>query len=172
MLVLERAADARARGARIRAHVSGYGASADAHHPSAPDPGGAGAERAIRAALADALIDPDEVAHVNAHGTSTPLNDVTEARVIRRVFGERPAVTSTKGAIGHLIGAAGAVEAAYTVLAVQHGTVPPTANLDSQDPEIAVDVVAKDARALAIGAAVSNSFGFGGHNAVLVVTGA
>ncbi|WP_405088623.1 beta-ketoacyl-[acyl-carrier-protein] synthase family protein [Microbispora sp. NBC_01389] len=172
VLVLERAADARARGARVRAHVSGFGASADGHHPSAPHPDGAGAERAIRAALADALLEPRDVSHVNAHGTSTPMNDVTESRVISRVFGEHPVVTSTKGVIGHLIGAAGAVEAAYTVLAVQNGSVPPTANLVSLDDDVEVDVVAKEPRRLRIGAAVSNSFGFGGQNAVLVVTSA
>lgn len=172
MFVLERMADAAARGAVVRARISGFGASADGHHASSPDPTGGGAERAIRAALADAGLDPRDVAHINAHGTSTPLNDVTESRVIRRVFGEGPAVTSTKGVIGHLIGAAGAVEAAYTVLAVQRGSVPPTANLQSLDPEIEVDVVAKEARPLRIEAAVSNSFGFGGQNASLVVTSA
>ena len=108
--------------------------------------------------------------HVNAHGTSTPLNDITEAGVIRRVFGEKPAVTSTKGVVGHLLGAAGAAEAVYTVLAVERRLVPPTANLTSLDPGIGVDVVAKEARPLEIGAAVNDSFGFGGQNAVIVVT--
>ena len=122
VLVLERVADAHARGARVRARISGFGASADGFHASAPHPTGDGAERAMRAALADACLDPAEVAHVNAHGTSTPKNDVTEAAVIRRVIGDHPLVTSTKGAIGHLIGAAGAVEAAYTVLAVEQGS--------------------------------------------------
>ncbi|GGZ31579.1 3-oxoacyl-[acyl-carrier-protein] synthase 2 [Streptomyces inusitatus] len=173
VLVLERLADARARRARVHARISGFGASADGHHPSAPHPGGEGAERAVRAALADACLPAREVAHINAHGTSTPLNDVTESRMIGRVFGERPpAVTSAKGVIGHLIGAAGAVEAAYTVLAVARGSVPPTANLGGVDPEIEADVVAKEARPMAIGAAVSNSFGFGGQNAVVVVTAA
>ncbi|MEU9228437.1 beta-ketoacyl-[acyl-carrier-protein] synthase family protein [Streptomyces massasporeus] len=170
MLVLERVEDARARGARVRARVSGFGASADGHHASAPDPTGGGAERAVRAALADALVDPAEVDHVNAHGTSTPLNDITEGGVIRRVFGEKPAVTSTKGVVGHLLGAAGAAEAVYTVLAVERRLVPPTANLTSLDPGIGVDVVAKEARPLEIGAAVNDSFGFGGQNAVIVVT--
>ena len=170
MLILERTADAKARGVRTYATIAGFGASADGHHPSAPHPHGDGAERAIRAALADADLSPQDVDHVNAHGTSTPMNDVTEAAVIRRVLGERPAVTSTKGVIGHLIGAAGAVEAACTVLAVHHGVVPPTANLSSQDAEIQVDVVAKEARPMPVRAAVSNSFGFGGQNAVLAVT--
>lgn len=172
VLVLERLADARARGASVHAVISGYGASADAHHATAPDPDGAGAERAIRSALADAGVAPDEVDHVNAHGTSTPLNDIGEARVLNRIFGNRPAVTSTKGALGHSLGASGAIEAACTVLSVRHGVVPPTSNLDSQDPEIDLDVVAKAARTMPISAATSNSFGFGGQNAVLVVTAA
>ncbi|SCF86892.1 3-oxoacyl-[acyl-carrier-protein] synthase II [Streptomyces sp. Ncost-T10-10d] len=172
MLVLERAADARARGARVRARLSGYGASADAHHATAPDPEGRGAERAIRTALRDAGVAPDEVDHVNAHGTSTPLNDLTEARVLKRVLGTRPVVTSSKGVTGHSLGAAGAIEAALTVLALEQGIVPPTANLDSVDPAIEVDIVAKAPRALPIGVALSNSFGFGGQNAVLVFTAA
>jgi 3-oxoacyl-[acyl-carrier-protein] synthase II len=170
VLVLERPAAASARGATVRAFVSGYGASADAHHATAPDPDGAGAESALRAALADAGRDPTMVDHVNAHGTSTPLNDVAEARMIRRVLGGRPVVTSVKGTLGHALGAAGAIEAAATVLTVQHSLVPPTANLDSQDPAIDLDVVTKSARQSAVEVAVSNSFGFGGQNAVLVIT--
>jgi beta-ketoacyl-acyl-carrier-protein synthase II len=170
ILVLERPDDASARGASVHAHIAGYGASADAHHVTAPDPDGAGAELAIRAALLDAGLDPSDVGHVNAHGTSTPLNDVSEARTVRRIFGDGVAVTSTKGVTGHALGAAGAIEAAFTALAVQHGVIPPTANLESQDPEIEIDVVAKAPRETAIDAAVSNSFGFGGQNAVLVVT--
>jgi 3-oxoacyl-[acyl-carrier-protein] synthase II len=107
---------------------------------------------------------------VNAHGTSTPLNDVSEARTIRRVYGDGVAVTSTKGVTGHALGAAGAIEAAFAVLTVKHGLIPPTANLDSQDPEVEVDVVAKAPREVALDAATSNAFGFGGQNAVLVVT--
>jgi beta-ketoacyl-acyl-carrier-protein synthase II len=172
VLVLEREAGASARGARARAHLAGYGASADAHHATAPDPAGAGAERAIRAALADAGLGVDEVDHVNAHGTSTPLNDVTESRTLRRVLSGEFSVTSTKGVTGHTLGAAGAIEAALTVLTVQHGIVPPTANLDSQDPDIDIDVVAKAPREQRVDVAMSNSFGFGGQNAVLVVTAA
>lgn len=172
ILVLERPGHAQARNARIRAWITGYGASADAHHATAPDPEGAGAEQAIRMALTDAGLRPEQIDHVNAHGTSTPRNDVTEAKVLRRIFGERPAVTSIKGVTGHSLGAAGAIEAACTVLAVQHGVVPPTANLDGQDPEIDVDVVAKEPRTMPIQAAISNSFGFGGQNAVLVVSAA
>lgn len=172
ILVLERPEHAQARGARVRARITGYGASADAHHATAPDPEGAGAELAIRMALADAGLRPEQIDHVNAHGTSTPLNDVTEAKVLRRIFGEHPAVTSIKGVTGHSLGAAGSIEAAATVLAVQHGIVPPTANLDGRDPEIDVDVVAKEPRIMPVQAAISNSFGFGGQNAVLVVSAA
>jgi 3-oxoacyl-[acyl-carrier-protein] synthase II len=170
VLVMERPEDAAARGARTRAHLAGYGASADAFHATAPDPEGAGAEAAIRAALADADVAPSEVTHVNAHGTSTPLNDVSEARTIKRVLGDQAVVTSTKGVTGHSLGAAGAIEAAFSVLTVEQGLIPPTANLESQDPEIEIDVVAKAPREAKIEVAISNSFGFGGQNAVLVVT--
>lgn len=172
VLVLERFADAKARGARVRARIAGYGASADGYHATAPEPDGRGAERAVRAALADAGVMPDEVDHVNAHATSTPQGDLAEARMLRRVLGERAAVTSTKGVTGHTLGAAGAIEAAYTVLAVQRGVVPPTANLDSLDSEIELDVVSTGPRHMPIDVAISNSFGFGGQNAVLVITGA
>ncbi|MGA4851477.1 beta-ketoacyl-[acyl-carrier-protein] synthase family protein [Streptomyces sp. G5(2025)] len=172
VLVLERQADAEARGARVRARVSGYGASADAYNATAPDPEGAGAELALRAALADAALSPGDIDHVNAHGTSTPLNDTMEARLIRRVLGDRPSVTSVKGVLGHSLGAAGAIEAAVTVLSMEHSFVPPTANLESQDVEADIDVVAKAGREGEVRAAVSNSFGFGGQNAVLLFTAA
>ncbi|HZN18218.1 MAG TPA: beta-ketoacyl-[acyl-carrier-protein] synthase family protein [Micromonosporaceae bacterium] len=170
MLVLERLADARARGATVRARLAGYGASADAYHATSPDPAGAGVERAIRRALADAGVAPGEVDHVNAHGTATPLNDVAEAAVLRRVFGARPAVTSVKGVTGHSLGGAGGIEAACTVLSVQHGVVPPTANLSRLDPRVECDVVAEAPRIMPVRVAVSNSFGFGGQNAVLVLS--
>lgn len=172
ILVLEREADARARGARIRARVAGYGASADAHHMTTPDPAGRGAELALTTALSMAGLAPDEVDHVNAHGTGTKLNDLAEGQMLRRVLGTRPAVTSTKGVVGHTLGAAGAIEAVFTALALEHGTVPPTANLDEQDPAIELDIVSGAARRGRIEAAVSNSFGFGGQNAVLVLTSA
>ncbi|MFF4406543.1 beta-ketoacyl-[acyl-carrier-protein] synthase family protein [Streptomyces sp. NPDC001262] len=172
VLVLEREADARARGARVRALVRGYGASSDAHHATAPHPEGRGIEQALRAALADAGTTPSEVDHVNAHGTATPMNDLVEGRMLRRVLGEGPAVTSTKGVTGHALAAAGAIEAAYAVLAVEHGMVPPTANLKNPDPAIDLDVVSGEARAGRIEVAVSTSLGFGGHNAVLVLTAA
>ncbi|MFL6143067.1 MAG: beta-ketoacyl-[acyl-carrier-protein] synthase family protein [Labedaea sp.] len=169
VLVLERMEHAVARKARVRARLAGYGASADAHHATAPDPTGDGVAQAIRMALHDADFEPREVDHVNAHGTSTPLNDVTEAKALRRVFGDGASVTSTKGVTGHSLGASGAIEAACTVLAIEHGTVPPTANLERQDPAIDLDVVAGAPRAQRISVAVSNSFGFGGQNAVLVL---
>jgi 3-oxoacyl-[acyl-carrier-protein] synthase II len=124
----------------------------------------------MRAALDDAGVAPDEVDHVNAHGTSTPLNDAAEARTLRRVLGDTFSVTSTKGVTGHSLGAAGAIEAAFSVLTIEHNLVPPTANLDSQDPEIDVDVVAKAPREERVDVVLSDSFGFGGQNAVLVVT--
>jgi 3-oxoacyl-[acyl-carrier-protein] synthase II len=170
VLVLERSDDATARGARRYATLAGYGASADGHHVTAPDPDGAGGELAVRAALADAGVGPGDVDHVNAHGTSTPLNDVSEARMLRRVLGDRAAVTSTKGVTGHALGGAGAIEAAFAALTIHHGVIPPTANLDSQDPEIDVDVVAKAPREGRVEVAISDSFGFGGQNAVLALT--
>ncbi|MER5973162.1 beta-ketoacyl-[acyl-carrier-protein] synthase family protein [Streptomyces sp. NPDC002055] len=170
VLVLERAADARARGARIRAVVSGFGASADAYHATAPDPECTGAALALRAALADAGVGPDEVDHVNAHGTATVINDATEARLIREVLGDRPLVTSVKGVTGHSLSAAGAIEAAVAALTLEESFVPPTANLDDPDPGIELDVVAKEGRETPVEVVVSNSFGFGGQNAVLLLT--
>ncbi|MFO8074741.1 MAG: beta-ketoacyl-ACP synthase II [Actinomycetota bacterium] len=170
VLVLERDDDARARGAHRRARLAGYGASADGYHVTAPDPEGGGAERAMRAALDDAGLAPSDVDHVNAHGTSTPLNDASESRTLRRLCGDAASVTSTKGVTGHALGAAGAIEAGFAALAVEHGVVPPTANLTEQDPEIDVDVVAGAPREQAVEVAMSNSFGFGGQNAVLVLT--
>lgn len=171
VLILERAADAAARGARARARIVGYGASADAHHITAPHPEGRGIEAALLACLADAGAAPHDVDHVNAHGTSTPLNDLAEATMLRRVLDHGPLVTSTKGVTGHLFAAAGAIEAIYTVLAVQHGLVPPTANLKNQDPAVDIAVAAAPAHRR-IELAVSNSFGFGGQNAVLAVAAA
>ncbi|MEU6892466.1 beta-ketoacyl-[acyl-carrier-protein] synthase family protein [Streptomyces sp. NPDC046557] len=168
-LVLERPEHAAARAARPLARLIGYAASTDAHHLVAPHPQGRGAEQAVRAALADAGVAPAEVGHVNAHGTSTRQNDDIEAGVLRRVFPHRPPVTSSKGALGHTLGAAGAIEAALTVLALTEGTVPPTAGLGEPDTGAGIDVVAGPAREHAFEIAVSNSFGFGGHNAVAVL---
>lgn len=169
-LVLEKAADARARGARKRATLAGYGASADAYHVTTPDPSGKGALSALGQALAAADIAPGEVDYVNAHGTSTKINDVTEARIIASGLSDRAAVSSTKGVTGHTLGAAGAIEAALTVLSIEHNLVPPTANVARIDPAISVDVVFGSPRQTRIDVAVSNSFGFGGQNAVLVFT--
>jgi len=172
VLVLERERDARARGARIRAGAAGYGASADAHHMTAPDPDGTGVLAAVQQALAAAELLPDDVGYVNAHGTSTPLNDLVEARTAAKLFPRATAVSSTKGVTGHTLGAAGAIEAALTVLAVERGVLPPTANLQHPDPEVELDLVAGAPREERVAAAVSNSFGFGGQNAVLVFTAA
>ncbi|MFJ4920609.1 beta-ketoacyl-[acyl-carrier-protein] synthase family protein [Streptomyces sp. NPDC088725] len=166
ILVMERVADARARGARVRGRVTGYGTSADAHHMTSPHPDGLGVEAAVRSALADADTGPDEVQHVNAHGTSTPLNDLSEARMVSRTLGGSPLVTSTKGVTGHMLGAAGAVEAAFTVLSIERGLVPPTANLSVPDPRIDIKL-AQTLTSLPIDVALSNSLGFGGQNAVL-----
>lgn len=170
VLVLESPAHARARSAPVRALLRGYGASADAHHATAPHPDGRGAEQAVRAALADAGLAPTDVGHVNAHGTATPLGDAVEAAVLRRVLPDAPPVTACKGVLGHALGAAGAIEAAATVLALQHQTVPPTANFRQGDDGLGLDVVAGRARTVPMEAALTNSFGFGGQNAVLVFT--
>jgi 3-oxoacyl-[acyl-carrier-protein] synthase II len=170
VLVLEREADATARRAGVRAYIEGFGASADGHHHTRPDPGGAGLVRAILAALVEAGLAPDDVDHVNAHGTSTPLNDAVEARALRQVFHAPPPVTANKSVLGHAIGGAGAIEAVCTVLTLQHQVIPPTANLDKLDPDIDLDVVAGAPRRAPIRAAISNSCGFGGQNAVLALT--
>jgi 3-oxoacyl-[acyl-carrier-protein] synthase II len=171
VLVLERAAHARARGARVRARLLGYGASADAAHVAAPDPESGGAQRCMRAALANAGLSAADVGYVNAHATSTPAGDAVEARALREVFGahaERLPVSSTKGATGHLLGAAGALEALLCIRALETGTLPPTLNLDRPDPECMLDHVANRARPARVRVALSNSFGFGGVNAALI----
>ncbi|WP_025617022.1 beta-ketoacyl-[acyl-carrier-protein] synthase family protein [Salinispora cortesiana] len=169
ILILERAEDAVARGVRGRARIAGTGASADAHHVTAPDVAGRGAEAALRSALTEAGVGADEIDHVNAHGTATPMNDLVESRMLRRVLGPDPLVTSTKGVTGHLFGAAGAIEAAFAVLAIEHGLVPPTANLDDLDPEVEIDV-ARKATPRRVDLAVSMSLGFGGQNAAVLVS--
>lgn len=173
VVVLESAEHAAARGAQVLAAVAGAGASADAHHATAPPDDGGGAVLAMRRAIDDAGLAPADIGHVNAHGTSTPLNDVAETRALHQVFGgdlDRVAVTSTKGVTGHLLGAAGAVEAIFSILALRHGLVPPTANLTEQDPEIDLDVVAGTPRERHLDAVLSTSMGFGGQNAALVLT--
>jgi 3-oxoacyl-[acyl-carrier-protein] synthase II len=168
-LVLERYDRAVARGARIYAEVLGYGRNADAYHITAPSPGGEGAAACMQLALADAGLDSAAIGHINAHGTSTPLNDAAESQAIRKVFGEQPPpVTSTKGVTGHLIGAAGATEATAAILAINNALVPPTANLERLGDDIHVDVVHGAPRPVAPAPALSNSFGFGGHNASVI----
>jgi 3-oxoacyl-[acyl-carrier-protein] synthase II len=166
-LVLEDLDHALARGAPVYAEVLGVGVSADAHHMTAPRPDGAGAIGAMRAALADARVEPADVGYVNAHGTSTELNDRTEALAIRSVF-DGVAVSSTKSVTGHTLGAAGAVEAIACIQSLVTGLLPPTANLDDPDPDCDLDHVRGEARTCTIDCAVSNSFGFGGHNVSLV----
>jgi len=171
IVLLESREHALRRDARIYAEVRGYGMSGDAHHMTAPDPEGDGAARSMASALRDAGISPDEVGYINAHGTSTPYNDRFETMAIKRVFGEharRLAVSSTKSMTGHLLGAAGGIEAIATVLALHHGVLPPTINYDHPDPECDLDYVPNHARKQDVELAASNAFGFGGTNATLV----
>ena len=172
VLVLEELERAQARGATIYAEVAGYGASADAYHITAPEPGGGGAVLAMEAALSDADEAAEAVDYINAHGTSTPLNDAAETRAIKKVLGEhahRVMVSSTKSMTGHLLGAAGGIEAAVTALAVHTGAVPPTMNYETPDPECDLDYVPNEARKAEVRLAISNSFGFGGQNAVVAL---
>jgi 3-oxoacyl-[acyl-carrier-protein] synthase II len=168
--VLETLEHALARGAQIHGEVLGYGRNADAHHITAPVPGGAGAAACMQLALDDAGLDSTAIGHVNAHGTSTPLNDATEAEAIRKVFGDAaPPVTSTKGVTGHMIAGAGAAEAVISLLSLRDGVIPPTANLDQVGDDIGLDVVAGKPRPVERKPVLSNSFGFGGHNATLIL---
>ena len=172
VLLLEELDHAKARGAKIYAEVTGYGANCDAHHITAPAPGGAGGAACMAQALADAGASPEEVDYINAHGTSTPLNDASETAAIHTVFGphaQKLMVSSTKSMTGHLLGAAGAVEAIFTALALQEGFVPPTIGYQVPDPACDLDIVPNEGRAAALKLALSNSLGFGGHNAALVL---
>lgn len=170
VVVLEELEQARKRGAKIYAEVIGYGTNADAYHMTAPSPEGEGAVRCIRLALRSGAVDPLEVDYVNAHGTSTPYNDATETLAIKRVFGEhaaRMAVSSTKSMTGHLLGAAGGVEAVYSALALHHQCLPPTINYEEPDPDCDLDYVPNAPRRASVRVALSNSFGFGGTNVCL-----
>jgi 3-oxoacyl-[acyl-carrier-protein] synthase II len=173
VVVLESWEHAAARGAHIYAELAGYGRSADAYHIVEPHPDGDGAAAAMRAALADAGLHPEDIGYINAHGTSTPLGDLAETKAIKRVFGEHAyklAVSSTKSVTGHLFGAAGAVEAIATTLALYRQVLPPTANLEHPDDECDLDYVPLTARPASVRAALTNAFGFGGHNASLALT--
>jgi 3-oxoacyl-[acyl-carrier-protein] synthase II len=170
VLVLEEPEHARARGAKIYAEVSGYGLSSDANHITEPDP--TGPVRALRMALGDAGVGLDEIDYINAHATSTPIGDASETKMLKLALGEENArntpFSGTKGATGHCLGAAGAIEATFTVLAVQNDTLPPTINYEVEDPECDLDYVPNEPRSATVNVAVSNSFGFGGHNACVV----
>jgi len=173
VLVLEELGHATRRGARIYAELVGYGVSSDAQHLTEPDPTGESPARAMRMAFADAGISPDQIDYINAHGTSTPLGDASETRVIKHALGEHIArkvpISSTKGATGHCLGAAGAVEAIFCTLAIHEGVLPPTINYETPDHECDLDYVPNEARQADVGVAVSNSSGFGGHNASIVL---
>jgi len=172
MLVLEELEHARSRGARIYAELAGYGLSSDASHVSDPDPTGESPARAIRMALDDAGVAPEEVGYVNAHATSTPVGDTSETRVLKIALGEEKAyrtpISGTKGATGHCLGASGAVEASFTILALDRGILPPTINYEVPDPTCDLDYIPNEARHQQVEVGVSNSFGFGGHNASVV----
>ncbi len=168
--VLESLERAQGRGARIHGEVAGYGRNSDAYHITAPSPGGTGAAACMQQAIDDAGIAPSAIGHVNAHGTSTELNDASEAEAIRKVFGDNtPPVTSNKGSLGHMIAGAGAAEACAALLAIRDGVVPPTANIEKVGDDIGLDVVSGSVREIGAKPVLSNSFGFGGHNATLVL---
>ncbi len=171
VMVLEELEHAKKRGATIYAEMGGYGLSADAYHMTAPDPEGAGAAKAMELALQDAALRPEQVPYINAHGTSTELNDKIETLAIKKTFGpsaKRVAISSTKSMTGHMIGAAGGVEAVISVLTIKHGVMPPTINYEHPDPECDLDYIPNQPRQANIEAALSNSLGFGGHNATVI----
>ena len=171
VLILEELEHARARGARIYAEIIGYGLNGDAYHMTAPTPEGEGPARCMELALKDAGISPEEVDYINAHGTSTPLNDAAETKAIKKVFGKwakKIPVSSTKSMTGHLLGGAGGIEAIFTVKTITEGIIPPTINYEEPDPECDLDYVPNEARKAKVRVAMSNSFGFGGTNAVVI----
>jgi 3-oxoacyl-[acyl-carrier-protein] synthase II len=172
MFVFEEMEAAKARGARIYGEMIGFGATCDAFHITQPAPGGVGAVEAMRAAITDAGLTVNDVDYINAHGTSTPLNDPAESNAIKTLFGERAykiPVSSSKSMVGHLLGASGAIELAATLLGMEEGWIPPTINYEYPDPECDLDYVPNVARKVDVKVAISNSFGFGGHNAVICV---
>ncbi|HAQ0789527.1 TPA: beta-ketoacyl-[acyl-carrier-protein] synthase II, partial [Enterococcus faecium] len=170
VLVLESLEHAQARGAKIYGEIVGYGANCDAYHMTAPTPDGSGASKAMKLAMEEAGVQPEQVGYINAHGTSTPANDQAEAKAIQIALGENfrdTYVSSTKSMTGHLLGAAGGIEALATLLALEHQFIPPTINVEKQDPEIDLTVVKNESKPASFTYAMSNSLGFGGHNAVL-----
>jgi 3-oxoacyl-[acyl-carrier-protein] synthase II len=169
MIALEELESARGRGAPILAEITGYGISTDNHHLTQPHPSGIGPELAMRRALVDAALPAGEVDYVNAHGTATPFNDASEGAAIAGIFGARVPVSSTKGMTGHALGAAGAIEAVFSALAIRHGFLPPNINYREPDPAWRLDIVANQARKAPVGCVLSNSFGFGGTNATIVI---
>jgi 3-oxoacyl-[acyl-carrier-protein] synthase II len=172
IVVLEEYEHAKSRGAKIYAEIKGYGLSGDAYHVTAPEETGDGGYRAMKAALADSGMSPADIDYVNAHGTSTPLGDEIELRAVERAFGDAVrglSMSSTKSAIGHLLGAAGAVEAVFCVLTIRDGIIPPTLNLDAPSVETPIDLTPHVAKKRSVRAAMSNSFGFGGTNAAMIL---
>jgi 3-oxoacyl-[acyl-carrier-protein] synthase II len=172
IMILERAEFAAARGATVHGRLAGIGTSADAYHITAPHPEGTGQSTAMRAALRSAGLEPSDIGHVNCHATSTPVGDVGEAISVRKAIGDHPVLTAPKGSLGHLLGAAGAVEGIAALLAIRDGVIPPTANLVDLDPKVELDVVSGEARKVELTAALNDSFGFGGHNVALAFTAA
>jgi 3-oxoacyl-[acyl-carrier-protein] synthase II len=170
VVIVESEEHAAARGAHVRGRVSGIGVTADAYHITGPDPTGSGQVRAIRRSMQDAGLTAADVSHVNAHSTSTVVGDPGEAAAILQALGDHVVLTAPKSALGHLVGAAGAVEGILTMLSLEHGVVPPTLNLENQDPDVKLDVVSGRPRELAMNAAISNSFGFGGQNVAILFT--
>ena len=169
ILILEELSHARARGARIYAELLGMGMSADAYHITAPSPDGDGAARSMKAAIEDAGLTPDDIDYINSHGTATDLGDIAETMAVKTVFGEHAYRIPTKSIFGHMLGAAGAAELVATILQIGHGTIHPTINLENPDPQCDLDYVPNKARPADIKYALSNSFGFGGHNTTLAV---
>ncbi|HEY2097388.1 MAG: 3-oxoacyl-[acyl-carrier-protein] synthase [Pseudonocardiales bacterium] len=172
IMVLERAEYAAARGATVHGRLAGIGTSSDAYHITAPDPEGSGQARAMKAALRSGGLEPADIGHVNCHATSTPVGDVGEAVSVRKAIGDHPILTAPKGSLGHLLGAAGAVEGIAALLSIRDGLIPPTANLENVDPGVQLDVVSGEARKVELTAALNDSFGFGGHNVALAFTSA